>query len=196
MLPSRPSTFATEFDLVNTLDLLQRLTVGEPGAADALVDRSLAVFGPWASRRIPSWAEGRVDPTAVVRSALLDVLPRLRAMEPSSAGALQATLRDAVYERLANELRELAPEGPGGAAEATLTASVLEQAAGRWNLERYDSALAGLAPADREAIIARLELRQSYEELATALGETGAAAARLRVTKAVARLVEKMSSLS
>ena len=181
---------------MNTLDLLQRLTVGEPGAADALVDRSLPVFAPWASRRIPAWAAGRVDVTAVVRSALLDALPLLRDREPSSAGALQAMLRDAVYERLSSDLRALVPQGQSNLGESPMTASVLEQAAGRWNLERYDSALTALTPPDREAIIGRLELRQSYEELATALGEVDAAAARARVTKAVARLVERMASLS
>jgi hypothetical protein len=169
---------------------------GEPGAADALVDRSLPVFAPWASRRIPAWAVGRVDASAVVRSALLDALPRLRDMEPSSAGTVQAMLRDAVYERLSNDLRALLPHGQSNPGESPMTASVLEQAAGRWNLERYDSALAALRPLDREAIIGRLELRQSYEELATALGEVDASVARARVTTAVARLVEKMASLS
>jgi DNA-directed RNA polymerase specialized sigma24 family protein len=181
---------------MNTLDLLQRLTAGEQGALDALVDRSLPVFGTWALRRIPSWAVGRVDVTAVVRSALLDALPRLRTVEASSAGAVQAVLRDAVYDRLANDLRALAAQHPDAMGESPMTASVLAQAAGRWNLERYDSALAALTAPDREAIISRLELRQSYEELATALGEADAAAARVRVTNAVARLIQKMASLS
>ena len=181
---------------MNTLDLLQRLTAGEQSALDALVDRSLPVFGVWAVRRLPSWAVGRIDVTAVVRSALLDALPRLRAVEASSAGTVQALLRDAVYDRLANELRALATQLPGATGEPLMTASVLEQAAGRWNLERYDRALAALTAPDREAIIGRVELRQSYEELATALGEMDAAAVRLRVTQAVARLIQKMASLS
>ena len=181
---------------MNTLDLLQRLTAGEQSALDALVERSLPVFGTWALRRIPSWAVGRVDVTAMVRSALLDALPRLRAVDASSAGTVQAVLRDAVYERLANALRAMAAQPPGAEGESLMTASILEQAAGRWNLRRYDSALAALTAPDREAIIGRLELKQSYEELATALGEVDAAAARLRVTKAVARLIRQMALLS
>jgi DNA-directed RNA polymerase specialized sigma24 family protein len=182
--------------MMNTLDLLQRLTAGEQDALDALVDRSLPVFGSWAIRRIPSWAVGRLDVTALVRSALLDALPRLHVAEAPSAGALQAVLRDAVHDRLANDLGALAGQPPGAEGEMPMTASVLGQAAGPWNLERYDRALAALSTPDREAIIGRLELRQSYEELATALGEADAAAARLRVTTAVAQLVQKMAALS
>jgi hypothetical protein len=182
--------------LLNTVDLVQRVTAGEHGALDELVDRSLPVFGKWAIRRIPGWAAGKVDVTTLVRSALLDALPRLRALEASSAGALQAALRDAVCDRLANELRAMAGQLPPDEVESPLTASILEQATGRWNLERYDRGLAELAGPDREAIIGRLELRQSYEELATALGEADAAAARFRVTKAVARLIHKMVALS
>ena len=163
---------------------------------DALVDRSLPMFGVWARRRIPSWAVGRVDVTAIVRAALLDALPRLRSVEAPSAGALQTVLRDAVRDRLAHELHAMAAQRQDGTGESLMTASVLEQAAGRENVERYDRALAALTAPDREAIVGRLELRQSYEELATALGEANAAAARTRVTQAVSRLVRGMASLS
>ena len=49
-----------------------------------------------------------------------------------------------------------------------------------------------LRPADREAIIARLELQQSYEEVALALGKPSADAARLAVTRAVKALITTM----
>ena len=50
-----------------------------------------------------------------------------------------------------------------------------------------------LKPSDREAIIARIELQQSYEEVAIALGKPSADAARVAVTRAVARLVQAMA---
>jgi DNA-directed RNA polymerase specialized sigma24 family protein len=50
-----------------------------------------------------------------------------------------------------------------------------------------------LRPADREAIVARLELQQSYEEVAIALGKRNADAARMAVKRAIGRLVEEMS---
>jgi DNA-directed RNA polymerase specialized sigma24 family protein len=59
-------------------------------------------------------------------------------------------------------------------------------------MERYEAALQKLRPKDREAIVARMELQQSYEEIAVALGKTNANAARVAVTRAIARLIEQM----
>ena len=70
--------------------------------------------------------------------------------------------------------------------------SPLERAIGAEGFERYEAALARLKPADREAIIARLELQQSYEEVAVALGKPNANAARVAVTRALARLVKEL----
>jgi len=70
--------------------------------------------------------------------------------------------------------------------------SPLEHAIGAENLERYESALQRLNAADREAIIGRLEMLYSYDELATVLGRPSAAAARMAVTRAMKRLAEEM----
>ena len=70
--------------------------------------------------------------------------------------------------------------------------SPLEQAIGRQGVQRYDEALARLGAGDREAIVARLELQQSYQEIAVALGKPTANAARAAVTRALARLVEEL----
>ena len=78
---------------------------------------------------------------------------------------------------------------PGGKAP-----SPLEHAIGREGMERYEAALQKLRPKDREAIVARMELQQSYEEIAVALGKTNANAARVAVTRAIARLIEQMDN--
>jgi DNA-directed RNA polymerase specialized sigma24 family protein len=70
--------------------------------------------------------------------------------------------------------------------------SPLEQAIGNEALARYEAALETLRPADREAIIARLELQQSYEEVAIALAKPTADAARMAVIRAVKALVKAM----
>jgi len=72
------------------------------------------------------------------------------------------------------------------------TASPLEQAIGREALEEYEAALMELRETDREAIIARVELGQSYEEMALILGKPSAEAARLAVHRAMLRLAAKM----
>ena len=70
--------------------------------------------------------------------------------------------------------------------------SPLELAVGSELLDRYERALEQLRPAEREAIIARVELGYSYEELAAALDKPTPGAARLAVTRALARLARQM----
>jgi RNA polymerase sigma factor (sigma-70 family) len=70
--------------------------------------------------------------------------------------------------------------------------SPLEQAIGREGFERYQHALRSLNELDREAIISRIELQYSYEEVAAALGKSNANAARMAVTRAIVRLVAAM----
>jgi RNA polymerase sigma-70 factor (ECF subfamily) len=70
--------------------------------------------------------------------------------------------------------------------------SPLEQMLGREKMARYDAALARLRPADREAIIARIELQYRYDELAIALGKPSANAARVAVSRAIQRLADEM----
>ena len=70
--------------------------------------------------------------------------------------------------------------------------SPLEQAIGREALARYDAALTALRDQDREAIVGRIELGQSYDELAGALGKPTGEAARVAVHRALLRLAEVM----
>jgi RNA polymerase sigma-70 factor (ECF subfamily) len=70
--------------------------------------------------------------------------------------------------------------------------SPLERAIGREAVERYEIALDRLTPQEREAIIARLEMGYSYEELAQALGKPTPDAARKTAQRALVRLVEEM----
>jgi RNA polymerase sigma-70 factor (ECF subfamily) len=69
-------------------------------------------------------------------------------------------------------------------------------AIGREGMNRYEAALARLNPGDREAIIARMELQQSYEEVALALGKPNANAARVAVRRAIERLLREMAGLT
>ena len=69
----------------------------------------------------------------------------------------------------------------------------LESAIGIEALERYEAALARLRPEEREAIVARVEMDGSYQEVAQALGKPSADAARMAVSRALLRLAEEMS---
>jgi RNA polymerase sigma-70 factor (ECF subfamily) len=70
--------------------------------------------------------------------------------------------------------------------------SPLEQVIGREALERYERALERLRPEDREAIHLKVELDLPYEEITRALGKPTITAARMAVSRALARLVREM----
>ena len=58
--------------------------------------------------------------------------------------------------------------------------------------ERYEAALHRLRPEEREVIIARVELGQSYQQIAAGHGKASADAARMAVSRALVRLAEEM----
>ena len=68
----------------------------------------------------------------------------------------------------------------------------LEQAIGQEAVERYEAALQRLKAEEREAIIARVEMGYSFEELAEALGKPTPDAARKTAHRALVRLAEEM----
>jgi RNA polymerase sigma-70 factor (ECF subfamily) len=110
-------------------------------------------------------------------------------------GALQAYLRQAVLNRIRDELRRKRrrPErGDLDALEADHAASPVEQAIGREAVDRYERALTRLRPEEREAIIARVEMGYSYQELAEALGKPSPDAARKAAERALVRLALEM----
>jgi RNA polymerase sigma factor (sigma-70 family) len=182
--------------LTSTIDLLDRVKKGDQDAVDQLVERALPPLRRWARGRLPQWARGLAETQDLVQDAVMRALPRLKAFEASHPGALQAYLRQAVANHIRDEIRKVArrpvntelPEDQPDTAP-----SPLERAVSREGLERYEAALATLRPGDREAIIARVELQQSYEEVASALGKPNAAAARMTVTRAVKNLVRAMA---
>jgi RNA polymerase sigma-70 factor (ECF subfamily) len=63
-------------------------------------------------------------------------------------------------------------------------------------MERYEAALQRLRPEERELIIARVEMQQSYQQIAGAHGKSSPDAARMAVSRALVRLAEEMDVAS
>lgn len=59
-------------------------------------------------------------------------------------------------------------------------------------MESYREALRRLKPDDREAIVARIEMGYTYDELAQVLGKPSSEAARKAAQRALVRLAEEM----
>jgi RNA polymerase sigma factor (sigma-70 family) len=183
-------------DLTSTIDLLERFKQGDDRAVSMLVERSLPPLKRWARGRLPQWARGLAETQDLVQDAVVRALPRLKTFEARHPGALQAYLRQAITNHIRDEIRKVSTHPQGSElrdSHPDLGPSPLEQAIGNEGLERYEAALEKLRPADREAIVARLELQQSYEEVAIALDKPSADAARMAVTRAIKALIKAMA---
>jgi len=183
-------------EMASTLDLLDRFKQGDEEAVSLLVERSIPPLRRWARGRLPQWARSLSETQDLVQSALIRALPRLKLFEARYPGALQAYLRQVVANHIRDEVRKASkrPTDPDALDfQPDPGPSPLEHAVGRQGFARYEAALAKLRPIDREAIIARVELQQSYEEIAIALRKPTPNAARVTVARAVKNLVATMA---
>jgi RNA polymerase sigma factor (sigma-70 family) len=179
----------------STFHLIDRARAGDREALEQLFARHRKPLQRWASGRLPNWARDLIDTDDLVQDTLLQTFKRIGDFEPRRVGALQAYLRQAVLNRIRDELRRnrRQPEATElDDLELDPAQSPLEQAIGREAVDRYERALEQLMPQEREAIIARVEMGYSYEELAEALGKPTADAARKTAQRALVRLVEEM----
>jgi RNA polymerase sigma factor (sigma-70 family) len=181
-----------------TIELLARVKAGDHSALAHLVERSVPPLRRWARGRLPQNARSLQETEDLVQNAVMRAIPRLQDFDAQHPGALQAFLRQAVATEVSDEIRRGRRRPGSDAAAGDLPSpepSPLEAVIGREGAERYEAALARLEPAEREAIIARMELQQSYEEVAIALNEPDATAAKAAVRRAIARLLREMAAL-
>ena len=178
-----------------SLSLLDRAQHGDGVAMEALMGRYLARLQRWATGRIPPVARSLVDTDDVVQDALMQTFRRLGHFRPRHDGALLAYLREAVANRIRNELRRRAIEAdasvePDGL--ASTQPSPLDAAVTREGLDAYERALSALDENDRAAIIGRFEMGYSYDALARALDRPSSEAARKLTERALRRLLDLM----
>ena len=178
-----------------TAVLLERVRAGDRGAVDVLVARYLPALRRWASGRLPQWARDLRDTDDLVQETLIAALRNLSTFEVRQDGALHAYLRQSISNRIRDELRRIARRPVISPADEELedrSMSPLEIVIGAEALQRYERALALLSPAEREALLARVELGLSYNDIAAALGKSSPDAARMTVSRAVLRMAREM----
>jgi RNA polymerase sigma-70 factor (ECF subfamily) len=126
----------------------------------------------------------------------VQVVRRIDTFEARHDGAFQVYLRQALLNRIRDEIRRAQrhpaadPLDTGKSAE---TPSPLEEAIGAEALQRYESALQCLKVDDRDVIILRVELGLSHAEIADAIGKPSVAAAHMAVSRALVRLAKQMA---
>ena len=184
-------------DLTSTTDLLRRAREGDALALDDLYRRHLKPLRRWARGRLPRWTRDLRDTEDLVQETLAQTLKHINDFEPRHDGALQAYMRQALINRVRDEVRRVTryPTAAGiddGEEFADRAASPLDEAIGSEAVARYEEGLQRLRDEEREMVIARVELQQSYAQIAAAFGKASPDAARMAVTRALVRLAEEM----
>lgn len=177
--------------------LLRLAQEGEPGAREAIVAKHLPRLLTWARGRLPPWARSVADTRDVVHEALLRTLDRLPAFRPRHRLALQAYLRQAVKNRIRDELRRLERRPILSEEALSLEApshapSPLDAVLDNERAERYRRALASLTPQEQELVVARFELGYTFDQIALLAGRPSGDAARMALRRAVLKLVEEL----
>jgi RNA polymerase sigma-70 factor (ECF subfamily) len=149
----------------------------------------------WASGRLPSYARSLLDTSDLVQETLSRVVQGLERIEVRGPGGFQAYVRQAVLNRIRDEVRWAARRpGPDGVPESLPdpTPSPLENAIGADVLARYERGLAALSDEDRELLHLRLELDLDYQEITAMTGRPSRDATRIAIQRALARLASEM----
>lgn len=179
-----------------TVELIVRARTGDRDAANALLERCLPPLKRWAHGRLPIAARGSLDTDDIVQNVAMHMLGRLDTFEPRHVGSMQAYLRQAVINRIRDEVRrigrhpppiELPEDAPSD------RASPLESAIEAETYDRYQAALTHLRPRDRELIVARIEMQWSFAEIAHRFDFPSIDAVRMAVSRALRHLARHLA---
>lgn len=182
--------------VTTSLQLLRRARLGDQTALNQLLHRYLPRLKRWARGRLPARARDLADTDDLVQDTFIGALRTVGDFEPEHEGSFQAYLREALRNRIRDEIRRVSRIPAAKALEDDAAAaglSPLEQMMGAETVRRYESALAALRAEDRQAVIARFEMGNSFAEVALALNKPTANAARVAVSRAVLRLAREMA---
>lgn len=194
-MPADPSPDLPGDDLLVTTELLQRAKSGDARALESLMARYLPRLQRWASGRLPSRARSLLDTHDLVQETLMRTVQGLDRIEVRGPGGFQAYVRQAVLNRIRDQVRyaDRRP-GPEGIPEelSDPSPSPLEQAIGSEVVDRYERAMQALSEEDRELLHLYIELDYDYGEIATMTGRPSRDAVRMAVQRGLRRLAEGM----
>lgn len=178
----------------STLRLYLRARDGDRSAVNALFARHWTPLVRWAHGRLPMWARSRFDTVDLVQETMLHTFRRLDGFEVRRRSALKAYLQQGIQNRIRDELRHLARARKTGLSDDLIDSrpTPLDEAITLETEARYKQALSRLSAREQELIVGRFELEYSFEQLALATRRRSAAAARVALSRAVARLAGEM----
>ena len=184
-------------NLESTATLLHLVRKGDRAARERLATRYLQILQRLAHGRLPSRARDMMDTDDLVQVTLVRALDHVEDFEPRHEGAFLAYMRRILLNQIRDEIRRVSRRPARTEFEGDVPArdqSPLEAAIGRETVERYEAILDQLKEEQREAIILRLELGFTYQQIAEAMGRDSPNAVRMMVTRALVRLGEELGA--
>jgi RNA polymerase sigma factor (sigma-70 family) len=184
-------------DPESTAELVHRAKLGDRDALEELFRRHYPPLKRWARGRLPRWTRDLRDTDDLVQDSLYQTLRRLDNFEPRHPGGLRGYLRQALLNGIRDEVRRvkrvpgIGPLDDAGHVQDR-GVSPLEASIGSEALARYEAALSRLRPEEQALIIARVEMQQTFQEIAVSQGRKTPDAARMAVSRALVRLVQEM----
>lgn len=182
--------------LETTHQLVNRIREGDAAARERLIRRYLPLLTRWAHGRLPGAARDLNETADLVQMTLMRAFQSLPAFEVQGHGAFFGYLRQIMSNLLKDELRRVArrPAHDDISPEIVETGlQPFESTVNLATLAAYEQALTHLEPEQREAVMLRVELGLSHEEIARLIEAPSANAARMKVARALMRLAELMN---
>jgi len=182
-----------------TLGLLEQARHGDESAMDRLYRKVLPAVRQWARGQVPRESRGALDTDDLVQETLMRTLSHMTRLESSKDRGFYMYLREALRNRIRDELRrvrrrpETGGEDLGRIPEAA--PGPLQQVIGKQSFERYEEALARLEPGDRAMVVARIEFGLGWSEIAEVSGKPSEDAARMTVSRALARIASELGNV-
>jgi len=187
----------SEAAIESSIELFRRARRGDTEALDRLMTRYLPRLFRWAHGKLPPAVRHGQSTGDMVQDAILRSLRHLDEFDPVHEGALESYLRRAIQNRIVDEIRKIRRQPPLAELEDEIEAgasSPLAEAMSAQAWERYEAGLARLRPADRNAVVLRVEMGLDYEDVARYLGKPSVGAARLAVKRALDRLMNELNA--
>lgn len=181
--------------LETTHELVRLSRAGDTSARDRLIRRYLPIISRWAHGRLPRAARDLSETADLVQLTLLRAFSNLDTFEVRGDGSFFAYLRQVMTNIVRDELRRMEVRPARVEMPVDLADSLPGPFAGTstlQTLEAYERALLHLQPEQREAVVMRVELGLSHDEIAELQQLPSANAARMKVARALLRVAELM----
>lgn len=182
-------------ELLRTQELLQEAKAGRRHALETLLARYRPRLERWAAGRLPMRARSLLDTGDLVQETLLRALENLGSIEIRGPGGFEAYVRQAILNRIRDQIRWARRRDGSGAASEDLidpTPSPLDDAIGADVVRRYEDAMETLSAEERQILHLRIELDLSYEEIAVMMGRPTPDATRMAIQRSLHKLAMAM----